>query len=186
MKKSLYIFAIIMLCCAFTISAQQKIPKNYQKKYMLEGLQPWIGEQFIDKEQINNIDWREYQYWLKNIFGSESEEYKASIPDEKILYQQLPEEVAKVYAKSPAYANYPVLGISVEQAQTYCRWRTNRVAEQMLCKMKFMEYNRDQSRENYFSLEKFGEPEGMKFLRFDLPSEANETRYGFRCVAVWK
>lgn len=177
---------IIMLCCTLNVLAQQRIPKSYQKKYMLKGLQSWIGEQFIDKEQIKNIDWGEYQYWLKKIFGTESDEYKASIPDEQILYQQLPEEVAKVYVKSPAYVNFPVLGISAEQARAYCRWRTSRVAEQMLCKMKFMEYNHDQSRDNYFSLEKFGAAEGLKFLRFDLPSETTETRYGFRCVAVWE
>ena len=186
MKKSFYIFLLIMLCSTLSVLAQQKIPKNYQKKYMLEGLQPWICEQFIDKEQINNIDWREYQYWLKNIFGIESQEYKASIPDEKILYQQLPEEVAKVYAKSPAYANYPVLGISVEQAQAYCRWRTNRVAEQMLYRMKLVNYDVNQSKDNYFTLDKFDASEGLKFLHFDLPSATNETRYGFRCVAAWE
>ena len=149
-------------------------------------MEQWAEGKYIDKEQIKNIDWLEYQYWLKKVFGEESPEYKASFPERKILFQQLPETMAKNYAESPAYRNQPVLGVSLEQALAYCRWRTDRVAEQMLVKMKLLTYNPNQTRDNYFSLDKYQAPEGMQFQRFSLPTRISETRFGFRCVAEWK
>lgn len=149
-------------------------------------MEQWAEGKYIDKEQIKNVDWLEYQYWLKKVFGEESSQYKASIPDRRILFMQLPELMAKNYAESPAYRNQPVLGISIEQALAYCRWRTDRVAEQMLIKMKLLTYNPNQTKDDYFSLDKYQAPEGIQFQRFSLPTAISETRYGFRCVAEWK
>ena len=186
MKKTLFLLSIAIIFCISNISAQKSVPKNYQKKYTLSGMEQWAEGKYIDKEQIKNIDWLEYQYWLKKVFGEESPEYKASLPERKILFQQLPETMAKNYAESPAYRNQPVLGVSLEQALAYCRWRTNRVAEQMLIKMKLLTYNPNQTKDDYFTLDKYQAPEGMQFLRFSLPTRICETRYGFRCVSAWK
>ena len=38
-----------------------------------------------------------------------------------------------MYFRHPAYNNYPVVGISWEQAMAYCKWRTDRVNERRLC-----------------------------------------------------
>lgn len=186
MKKTLFLLSIAIIFCISNISAQKSVPKNYQKKYTLSGMEQWAEGKYIDKEQIKNIDWLEYQYWLKKVFGENSPEYKASIPERKILFQQLPETMAKNYSESPAYRNQPVLGVSLEQALAYCRWRTDRVAEQMLIKMKFIKYNPNQTKDDYFSLDKYQAPEGMQFQRFSLPTRISETRFGFRCVAEWK
>lgn len=186
MKRNTLLLVTIALCCVSILSAQNNVPKNYQKKYTLSGSEHWIDGQFIDKEQITNLDWKEYQYWLEKVFGKDSPEYKAAMPNKKILYQQMPDIIAKNYAESPAYRNQPVLGVSLEQALAYCRWRTNRVAEQMLIKMKLLTYNPNQTKDDYFTLDKYQAPEGMQFLRFSLPTRICETRYGFRCVSVWK
>ena len=186
MKKTAFLFATAILFCISTISAQKGVPNNYQKKHTLSCLERWSEGQYIDKEQIKNIDWMEYLYWLEKVFGKESPEYKAAIPDRRVLFQQLPEMMAKNYAESPAYRQQPVLGVSIEQAVAYCRWRTDRVAEQMLVKMKLLKYNPNQTRNDYFSLDKYQAPEGMQFQRFSLPTPISETRYGFRCTAAWK
>ncbi len=186
MKKTLFLLSVSIIFCISNISAQNSVPKNYQKKYTLSGLEQWAEGQYIDKEQIKNIDWLEYQYWLEKVFGKESPEYKAAIPDRRVLFQQLPEMMAKNYAESPAYRNQPVIGVSLEQALAYCRWRTDRVAEQMLIKMKFIKYNPNQTKDDYFTLDKYQAPEGMQFQRFSLPTRISETRFGFRCVAEWK
>ena len=186
MKKNAFLFATIVLFCVSAIFAQNGIPKKYQKKYTLASMEQWADGQYVDKEQIKNIDWMEYQYWLEKVFGKESPEYKAAIPDQKILFQQLPEMIAKNYAESPAYRQQPVLGVSTEQALAYCRWRSDRVAEQMLVKMKLLTYNPNQTKDNYFSLDKYPAPEGMQFQRFSLSNKKSETRYGFRCVAMWE
>lgn len=186
MKKTVFLLTTVLLFCVSVIFAQNNVPKNYQKKYTLSNMEQWTEGQYIDKEQIKNIDWLEYQYWLEKVFGKESPEYKAAIPDRRVLFQQLPEMMAKNYAESPAYRQQPVLGVSIEQAVAYCRWRTDRVAEQMLVKMKLLKYNPNQTKDDYFSLGKYQAPEGMQFQRFSLPTSISETRYGFRCVAAWK
>lgn len=186
MKKNFFLLTTALLFCVSTIFAQNSVPKNYQKKYTLKSMEQWAEGKYIDKEQIKNVDWLEYQYWLKKVFGEDSPEYKASMPERKILFQQLPETMAKNYAESPAYRNQPVLGVSLEQALAYCRWRTDRVAEQMLVKMKLLTYNPNQTRNDYFTLDKYQAPEGMQFQRFSLPTRISETRFGFRCVAEWK
>lgn len=186
MKKTVFLLTTVLLFCVSVIFAQNNVPKNYQKKYTLSNMEQWTEGQYIDKEQIKNIDWMEYLYWLEKVFGKESPEYKAAIPDRRFLFQQLPEMMAKNYAESPAHRQQPVLGVSIEQAVAYCRWRTDRVAEQMLVKMKLLKYNPNQTRNDYFSLDKYQAPEGMQFQRFSLPTPISETRYGFRCTAAWK
>ena len=52
--------------------------------------------------------------------------------------------------------------------------------------MKLLKYNPNQTKDDYFSLDKYQAPEGMQFQRFSLPTAISETRYGFRCVAAWK
>ena len=186
MKKTVFLLTTVLLFCVSVIFAQNNVPKNYQKKYTLSNMEQWTEGQYIDKEQIKNIDWLEYQYWLEKVFGKESPEYKAAIPDRRVLFQQLPETMARNYAEAPAYRQQPVLGVSIEQAVAYCRWRTDRVAEQMLVKMKLLKYNPNQTRNDCFSLDKYQAPEGMQFQRFSLPTPISETRYGFRCTAAWK
>ena len=36
------------------------------------------------------------------------------------------------YLRHPAYANYPVVGVNWIQASEFCKWRTNRVNENIL------------------------------------------------------
>ena len=36
------------------------------------------------------------------------------------------------YLRHPAYRDYPVVGVSWEQANDYCTWRTDRVNERIL------------------------------------------------------
>lgn len=185
MKKTLFTLLMATLCCVATVSAQKSVPKNYQKKYT-KYMRPWMDGQYIDQEQIKNIDWLEYQFWLEHVFGADSKEYKASMPDKEVIRQQLPEQIAEGYINNAFYVDLPVLGISKEQAMAYCKWRTDRVAELMLENMKFIQYNPNQTRDDYFTLDNYKAVEGLQFLRFSLPTEQHETRYGFRCTAVWR
>lgn len=44
--------------------------------------------------------------------------------------------MSSYYFTHPAYSNYPVVGVSYEQALAYCDWRTNRLNEAILQKEK--------------------------------------------------
>ncbi len=112
---------------------------------------------FCDKTEMNNIGWKEYMYWTKDIFGSESPEYLATIPDTLawLKADNCLEATAELYFNHPAYNDYPVVGVSQNQAAEYSKWRSDRVFESTLIREKIIEYDKEQSAETYFTTEKY-------------------------------
>jgi hypothetical protein len=82
---------------------------------------------YVDVTEIRVLDWREYMYWNKKLYGAESDQYKLTIPDTTVWRTSIYEQVAKSYFNHPAYHEYPIVGISFEQAVAYCEWRSLRV-----------------------------------------------------------
>lgn len=89
---------------------------------------------FMDKQEITNLDYREYLAWLGMVFGSDSEQYRQALPDTTVWRAELTynEPFVLHYFQHPAYENYPVVGVTYEQAVQYCAWRTDRVYERDL------------------------------------------------------
>ncbi|MBR9861802.1 SUMF1/EgtB/PvdO family nonheme iron enzyme [bacterium] len=79
---------------------------------------------YIDETEITNVNYREYLAYLKK--KGRMEEYKAAYPDTTVWHNDLAynEPYARYYLTHPAYSNYPVVGVSLEQARKYCEWRT--------------------------------------------------------------
>lgn len=167
-------------------NAQHLSMKNYQRKMLPVSMVPISDSVYSDRAPITNLDWREYLYWLEKVYGEGSNEYRAALPDEQVLKQQLPDSIAIHYLHQPVYNSFPVLGISLQQARHYCQWRTDRVAEVMLVRMKLLTYNPNQSPNDHFTLENQEIPKDLKILHFYLPNENMETRYGFGCFAMWR
>lgn len=80
---------------------------------------------FIDKTELCNIHWLEYLFSIKK--DSSTEFYQAQLPDNFIFTnigtKQNPNFVD--YFEYPSLRYYPLLNISYEQAQNYCKWRTD-------------------------------------------------------------
>ncbi len=187
MMKMRFPFFLLLVFICLSVSAQHLTRKNYQRKISQNmGLIYLSDSVYYDRNAITNLDWMEYQYWLERIYGKESPEFNASLPDTEIIRQQMSFVEPIVYLRSPAYLKLPVLGVSSEQARAYCRWRTDRLAESILVNMKLLEWDSQQTPENYFSIEKYENPDSLRFLIFSLPSETAETLYGFRCVGQWR
>ncbi len=99
-----------------------------------KGLRPpgtvFIREGFyMDATEISNINWSEYQYWLKKQHGANSSEYKASLLD-TLVWQKAPTvPYGNYYHTHSAYNDYPVVGVSYQQATAFCQWRSDRVNE---------------------------------------------------------
>ncbi len=112
---------------------------------------------YCDQTEVGNIDWLEYMYWTSRVFGDNSEEYLATLPDSTVwIYQDTSlHGFTRFYLQSPAYRSYPVVGISKTQVECYSKWRADRVFEQLLIENKIIEANQKPTVENYFTIIKY-------------------------------
>lgn len=121
--KQLILILIIIISFSFT--------NRKPKKFIPPGTVQIHETFFADQTEISNFSWQEYELWTKNKYGSNSPQHKAVLPDtlvwrEKTAYN---EPYVIYYYRHPAYKNYPVVGISHDQAIAFCKWRTERVKE---------------------------------------------------------
>ncbi len=85
---------------------------------------PGLTNIFLDKVEVTNKAWRDYLLTLKRDGGAESEKFLAALPDTgiwKLAYNE-------VFFKPHPYDEYPIVGISYEQAREYCRWRSELIS----------------------------------------------------------
>ena len=94
-----------------------------------------VSSFYMDQYEIRNIDWREYTTWMKIVFGKSAPKLvEKAQPDFKIWREELAynEPYLENYFTHPAFDQYPIVGVSWEQAMDYCTWRTDRVNEKAL------------------------------------------------------
>jgi len=93
-----------------------------------------VASFYMDETEVANVDWREYLYWIRKYFPDDQEHYYNALPDTLVWRRPLSynEPYVDNYFRHPAFDNYPVVGISWEQAVAYCDWRTDRVNEEIL------------------------------------------------------
>ena len=60
---------------------------------------------------------------MGTVYCKESAKNKTMLPDSTIIQKSLPEW------NHPSFSDYPMIGLSYEQAVEYCAWRTDRVNE---------------------------------------------------------
>ena len=89
------------------------------------------GSFYADVSELTNISYREYLYHLAKFQGKDSEVYQNAIPDSTVWKELYGEEdkLMQVYSNHPTYDEYPVVGVSHQQAQDYCKWRSKVVME---------------------------------------------------------
>lgn len=117
MHRFIFTFLFTVFATQFVISAEFIPPGTVKANDSL----------YVDITEIRVLDWREYMYWNKKLYGAESDQYKQTIPDTTVWRTSFYEQVAKSYFNHPAYHEYPIVGISFEQAVKYCEWRSQRV-----------------------------------------------------------
>ncbi len=120
---------------------------------------------FADETEISNFAWQEYEYWTKTIYGTNSPEHLATLPDTLVWRDKLAynEPYVQYYYRHPAYKNYPVVGISYEQAQAYCKWRTERVKTFLSINKNFKHQNFEYRLPTKAEWEKFAELSSVVF-----------------------
>ena len=93
---------------------------------------------YMDETEVTNLMYLEYLDWLKKVFPPSNENfrriYEGAVPDTLVWRNRLGfnEVMTNNYLRHPAYAEYPVVGVSWLQAVEFSNWRTDRVNEMVL------------------------------------------------------
>lgn len=117
------IFSIVIIVIAFSFTTKK------DKPFIPPGTSQITESFFADETEISNFAWQEYEFSTITKFGKNSKEHLETLPDtlvwlEKSTYN---EPYVKYYYRHPAYKDYPVVGVSYEQAVAFCKWRTESV-----------------------------------------------------------
>jgi len=93
---------------------------------------------YLDEAEVTNREYVLYLQYLEKVFPPSDDTYRkiyqAALPDTLVWRNTLGfnELLTENYLRHPAYADYPVVGVSWNQASEYCKWRTDRVNEKIL------------------------------------------------------
>ena len=130
-----------------------------------------VSSFYMDETEISNIHWREYVYWLETRYESFPDVARGAVPDQKVWLDELSynDPMVESYFKHPAFDDYPVVGVTWEQIQGYCQWRTDRVNEMLLIERGILNPTPDQKDSDVFTTDSYlaGQYEGN--VRKNLP-----------------
>ncbi|WP_299666383.1 gliding motility lipoprotein GldJ [uncultured Polaribacter sp.] len=88
---------------------------------------------FMDEAEVTNSEYFLYVQYMKDVFSPSEEKYRhiysSVLPDTLVWRKSLgnTDILTENYFRHPAYADYPVVGVTWLQANEYCKWRTNAV-----------------------------------------------------------
>lgn len=109
-----------------------------------------VNSFYMDQTEISNFNYLEYLHWIQWVFSAPNSAsiggtsqtsssatrnwanvYTKALPDTLVWRDPLTynEPMVSQYFRHPAYRDYPVVGVSWEQATEFCFWRSNRVNE---------------------------------------------------------
>ncbi len=126
--------------------------------------QQFVQSFYMDETEVTNLMYTEYLYWLKSVYPPSEEQYRAiyesALPDTLVWRSRLgfSETLTNTYLRHPAYANYPVVGVSWVQANDFSKWRTDRVNELNLERAGYLKKNAKTEKaygENSFSTDAY-------------------------------
>lgn len=163
--KMFMVWIVILLCSHFhcgNVFAEKAPPGTIRVEDNL----------YVDQDEISQISYKEYLFWLKKIFGHESLMVKNAMSDVTAVSSVGKENIPiSSFLTDPVYYDYPMVGVSFEQATHYCQWRSDRVYDMMLVRNKMMKWDSVQTKDNFFSINKFRSKfeEGAKELAIPYP-----------------
>ncbi|WP_412176276.1 gliding motility lipoprotein GldJ [Formosa sp. PL04] len=100
---------------------------------------------YMDETEVTNIMYLEYLDYIKSTYPPSQDGFRAiyngALPDTLVWRNRLGynEVMTDNYLRHPAYAEYPVVGVSWIQAVEFSKWRTDRVNEHNLVKAGYLD-----------------------------------------------
>ncbi len=128
------LFLALASLCSFALPTNKK-PKDPLPPGCLE-ISPNL---YGDQHEITNMAYREYLFYLKTQLGQQHPAFATALPDTSVfhtLQTSTPPGFYTTYFSHPNFADYPVVGLSWEQALNYSYWRSEMVFKQLLLKQK--------------------------------------------------
>ncbi len=102
---------------------------------------------YIDRTEVANVHYREYLHWLTRVFDpsdpANAKILEKALPDTLCWRSELSynEPMVEYYFRHPGFNEYPVVGVSWQQAKDFCLWRTDRVNEKILIDKGYVNKN---------------------------------------------
>ena len=111
-----------------------------------------------EDDEEGSSDYRAFGKYFDNYeesFTSNYQEvFRKALPDTLCWRDPLSamEHFVDYYLRHPAYKEYPVVGVSWVQANDYCKWRTDRVNEYILCREGILDWEMNNKELNPFHM----------------------------------
>jgi formylglycine-generating enzyme len=112
-----------------------------------------VSSFYMDETEVANIDYREYLHWIGRTYVSYPGVKKEALPDTLVWREELAfnEPLVETYFRHPSFDDYPVVGVTWEQANKYASWRTDRVNEMILIERGILNPTPDQKDSEVFN-----------------------------------
>jgi hypothetical protein len=180
LKRSIILTGMFLMTFLF-VQAQISTVQPKQKDYYPMDYSRWalfmpgndsVSPFYISTKPITNKEYILFLVWSERVYGEVYPQvfFDAlpglvdSVPRPELFdpfsdtvsfkfYLDNSESYVREYIFNSAYLDYPVIGISWEQANRFCRWLSDRYNEYCLIKIKHLYFNYDQMADNSFSTE---------------------------------
>ena len=132
---------ILAFCFIITIiscSRKLDVVRDQPKDFLYAPNCYWLRDNLqIDVTEISNVHYREYLYWLSKEYPMDSSIYLNAFPN-TLVWREMYfnyQPFVNYYLSHPTYAHMPVVGVTNQQAEAYCKWRSF-VVNQMIYRNK--------------------------------------------------